>query len=115
VKQQSFDHSLLVTLSTLDSDSCREQWREILCKKLGRGGELTKRERMVLLELLKPKKRSPGQVAKSFERFAVNAYVANLEDQGWSTEAAVAAAAKKFDIKRSTIFTAKTRRRPKSK
>jgi hypothetical protein len=114
-------HCDAIILSALDDPHSRERWRDRLYKKLSHQGEvrLTNLERMVLLELLTQKKRVRGRPidkGKGFRDFAIDVYMASLEDGGQPTEAAVAAAEKEFGIKRSTVFAAKTRRRrPESK
>lgn len=100
----------------------RDRSLDKICKILSREGELrlTNLERLVLLELLKElpkttKKQGRGRridTLKFFRNYGIEHYVANLEDEGWSTEAAVARAVKEFGVERATVFKAKGPRRP---
>jgi hypothetical protein len=115
MKADTFDHYALILRHN------PQIWRDRLYKKLDQEGEvrLTNLERMVLLELLEQqtKKRGRGRPKKSdnaYRDFALHFYIADLEFRGESTEAAVAAAEKKFGVKRSTIYKIKAPR-PKSR
>jgi hypothetical protein len=93
--------------------------RDRLYKKLDQEGgvRLTNLERMMLLELLKQQtKRGRGRPKNSnaYRDFALHFYIADLEYRGELTKAAVAAAEKKFGVKRSTIYRVKAPR-PKSR